>query len=88
MRDGREIKSVDVGGGRVGDAEEMGNGAGTTADVEEAVGVVEGALSRGAWMGLLCMRAERAATWASRRVCSGALGFPLIWGAFWRKQGE
>ena len=31
-------------------------------------------------MGLLCMRAEGAATWATRRVCSGALVFTLFRG--------
>ena len=31
-------------------------------------------------MGLLCIRAERAATWASRRVCPEALVFTLFRG--------
>ena len=42
LRDGGEINAVNVGGGRVGGAKEMGDGASTAADVEEAVGVVEG----------------------------------------------
>lgn len=42
VRDGGEFNAVNIGGGRVGGAKEMGDGASTVADVEEAVGVVEG----------------------------------------------
>ena len=44
MRDGGEIDAVDGGGGGVGDAEMMGDGAGTAADVEETLGGVEGSV--------------------------------------------
>ncbi len=40
--DGGEVDAVDVGGGWVAEAEMVGYGAGAAADVEEAVGVVQG----------------------------------------------
>lgn len=43
-RDGGEVEAVDAGGGRVGQAEGVGDGAGAAADVEEAVRGGEGGM--------------------------------------------
>ena len=44
MRNGREINTINFGGGGVCGAEEMGDGASAAADVEEAVWIIEGCM--------------------------------------------